>query len=230
MESEENSPPGAILLFAIPVSLLGLVFARDALSNGLKSREIQQNWIVVPAKILSRKVQETFPPEPGKNPTWRPSVVYEYALRGRHYECDHVDVRWKEGTSDPSGPEAVIAPYVQGRDVRVYVNPQDPSDAVLDATPMVSWVEMSSGIGLGSLALLFGFAVYRTAGRLQRPSPGPILLGFLWIVLSAAGLGCSAIAGRTPKGVWIATGLHAVVGVALAAWQIRGMARGRNRA
>jgi hypothetical protein len=225
MDSDDSAPPGASLLFVIPCCLIGLLFAKDALSNGLNSRRIQESWLVVPAKVVSRMVKEAYPAKSGERPTWRPSVVYEYQWAEHRYQCDHVDVRWAEGTSDAAGPEEVITSYVPGQVVTAHVNPQNPLEAVLDATPMVSWVELFVGIGLGSLALLFGFGVYRTTGSLRCRSPGPILLGFLWIVFSAIGLASSVIAGRAPTGVWITTALHAVVGVSLAAWQIRGVVR-----
>jgi hypothetical protein len=208
----------------IPFCLLGFIFAYASLSAGLQSIEIQKRWTVVVARVHSRSVKEAFPRPDQANPTWRPSVVYEYEIGGRKYQCDHVNIRWNEGYIDPAPSEDAIQPYLPGRDVPAYVNPDDATDAVLDATPMVSWIMMFSGWGFASVALLFGFSAYSQSPK--RRTPGLLLLGFLWIFFSAIGLACAGISGSTPMGVWIATVLHGLVGVALAARQLRPLARG----
>src|SRR6185436_1098009 len=121
MTDPDGAPPGCAAIFVLPFCLFGFVFSYNALSAGLHSRDILKTWRVVPAKVLSRSVKEAFPRGSDTNPTWRASVVYEYEVAGRPYQCDHVNVRWNEGYVDPAPSEDLMIPYVPGKEVFAYV-------------------------------------------------------------------------------------------------------------
>jgi Protein of unknown function (DUF3592) len=85
-------------------------------------------------------------------------VRFRYDLNGHHYESEHLSY-----ASNPYPPE-LAAKYPTGAVVRVYYNPADPSEAVVDMS--------SSGVHtlLLGIAMLAAYACYLWFARKRRRS------------------------------------------------------------
>ncbi len=63
---------------------------------------------------------------------YRPLVTYRYTVNGQTYTQRNLDVNGSSEYRKQSSVQAVIEKYAPGREVTVYYNPNDPSDAMLE--------------------------------------------------------------------------------------------------
>lgn len=93
---------------------------------------------VVDARVTSSTVASN---HDGDGTTYKPAVSYEYDWGGRTYVSDRV-AYGVMGTSDGDYAEAMVAAYPAGAKVEALVDPNEPSEAVLD----VSGSQVPSGV------------------------------------------------------------------------------------
>ncbi|MBF0123424.1 MAG: DUF3592 domain-containing protein [Candidatus Omnitrophica bacterium] len=110
---------------------MGSVFAVMGMVSWRKANA-SQSWTSVNGVVESAKVT-TLSFRSGKNGLSRSygvSVVYRYAFNGLEYKGNKV--RMMDGTfTNPSSADRFVQHYPPGARVAVFVNPHDPSDAVL---------------------------------------------------------------------------------------------------
>jgi hypothetical protein len=99
----------------------------------------------------------------GRRPTYSADVLYSYEVAGRQYESNRYDFLGGSD-SDFAGQSAIAARYRPGTRVDCYVDPQDPTAAVLSRSFRSAYL-----FGLVPLALLLAMAI-RGARRLLRGS------------------------------------------------------------
>ena len=72
---------------------------------------------------------------------YQATVFYTYEVEGRRYQSNQV--RREETSGNEANAQANAAKYPTGSSVRVYYNPSNPADAVLETSPvfgfMVLW-------------------------------------------------------------------------------------------
>ena len=89
-----------------------------------------------------------------------PDVRYSYQVMGREYEANKIMPGAEIGGS---GAQKVIDRYPVNAQVRVYYDPQYPSDAVLETKAPAQWVMwlvlVIINVMLGGMAALFAFAI-----------------------------------------------------------------------
>lgn len=86
-----------------------------------------QFWPTVPCQILSSTVME----HPGSdNATYSVEITYSYRIAGRNYVGNRYDFMGG-ASSGRAGKEEVIRHYPQGAERVCFVNPKDPTDAVI---------------------------------------------------------------------------------------------------
>jgi hypothetical protein len=100
-------------------------------------------------------------------------LTYEYELGGRHYRSDRKSFGFAidEPVSDLTD---WVKSHPVGSAVVCFVNPADPTEAVLDRTPSIGWVSLA----LGALMLGFGIFIFGKLWRtrwMRRNLKGPRL-------------------------------------------------------
>ena len=94
-----------------------------------------RQWTEIRCTIVSSEVRQH---RGDDSDTYSVHIVYEYDVRGRMYRCDRYD--FVGGSSSGyEGKREIIRRYPPGKPAICYVNPRDPSDAVLERgfTPMM---------------------------------------------------------------------------------------------
>lgn len=98
----------------------------------LRLREAR-GWNPVPCVIVSSSLRAGIKKDPDDKETmhYRPEVVFEYSFGEKEFRSDRYNFR--TGQSTNAGDEgAIVNRYPVGLKTVCYVNPTDPSEAVLD--------------------------------------------------------------------------------------------------
>ena len=93
-----------------------------------RSIDVRRRWRQVPAKILSSRLAET---QGNEGMLYSPEIRYEYQFEGRRYETDLWSVFPKWSGSDREPHRQIVAQFPRDREVTAWVNPGNPSEAVL---------------------------------------------------------------------------------------------------
>jgi hypothetical protein len=186
---------GMIWALFLPVLLGGLILLTIA------GRQVVQHvdtlaWEPVPAQLLARG-HEVSPRNDG--PTRRPgnrriTGRYAYHWQGRRHEGTQVALSsvysrsigwtddWEDRLSSHLGEP--------GQSLTVWVNPQDPGQAV--AFRDLRWAEIGVEVGFGLMLTLIGWLF------LSGWNPQPLAAGFSWRVVGTMGVVGSCLAVLTP--------------------------------
>ncbi len=114
----------------------------------LKSARSESSWGHIPGVVLESRIVNT-------SEGYLPSIRYEYNFEGDRHE--NTMFKSMVSTSNSRSPsERVIGRYPVGAKVTVYVNPNNPSDSVLE--PMDSEVPYYLGLAAFFLCALIGAA------------------------------------------------------------------------
>ena len=143
------------LKFVMLLVWLGFIgfFYRELLKS-IASRR----WQKVPGQVLSCEVELR---STNRKNLYVPHVSYSYNLNGKQYQSQSFTFLGTSGGAGGSGfawqVEERVEPFPPGSTVTVYVNPNDPSDAVL--IPGVHWSQYAGLIFISLLCLGIGFIV-----------------------------------------------------------------------
>lgn len=152
--------PVAIVIYSVAGVLLLGQFGGHAL-NYLRS----MGWEQVSGTIVSSEIEESWDTTGER---FASRVVYTYQVNGVTYEGDRLNLRASTYVGNREDAEELLAPYSVGASVMPYVNPADPTRAVLDrSVPGAIWVF----VGLGSVLMLLslGLGIRHLASRQQNP-------------------------------------------------------------
>lgn len=122
-----------------------------------------RSWVETPCTILASRVAESSGDD---GSTYRVDIQYAYVFEDGEYRSDRYDF-FEGSTSGYQGKADVVARYPPGARALCYVNPSDPSQAVIDRDPGLRYL-----FGLFPLLFLFvglggvAFALRQT-GRAQ---------------------------------------------------------------
>lgn len=113
----------ALVFVAAGVLLLiyGIGLVREARSSG--------NWPSVLGKVVS--AETTVVGHEKNKSIYAPQVVYRYVVEGREHESSRLALV-PRNSSSRAQVEAWIAPYVVGSEVKVFYDPANPGEGVLD--------------------------------------------------------------------------------------------------
>jgi hypothetical protein len=128
-----------------------------------------QRWPMVIGTIAESKVREIAPWEQHssgsdysdiKQTLYEPVIAYDYVVDGHEYRGRRISVA-KFSASMQTYAESRIAEYPVGRQVSVYVNPEDPKDAIVERTsaPIYAGALVVLGAALAIGGLVWGFGV-----------------------------------------------------------------------
>lgn len=143
---------GAAILFFGVFTLVGAGFFYFVTVRPLLTYLAARSWPEVPCEIVSSSVgSHTSTSGSGSNrstsTTYSVDIVYRYQIGGREYRSDRYEVMGGS-SSGRKGKEAAVARYPSGSKTLCYVNPSDPTDALLHRG--LSWFML-----IGLLPLLF---------------------------------------------------------------------------
>jgi hypothetical protein len=130
-----------------------------------KCSEVRRKWPQVPGKILSSRLAE----KPGENCVlYSPEIRYEYTFAEQRRECERCSVYPKWWSSNRAPHQQFVARFPRGLELSVWVNPRDPSDAVLTTDPTGGGLRLVmfilAGAGAATLLMAVLLAVFRPGG------------------------------------------------------------------
>lgn len=122
-----------ICVTTVPFLILALVFVYLWRRNNQRARASQQ-WAetmgVVGASAVQARTSSSG--SGGTTTSHYPEVLYEYTVAGRKYMGQRVNFGSAVGYGNRATAQAIADRYVPGSQVRVYYNPVNPADAVLE--------------------------------------------------------------------------------------------------
>jgi hypothetical protein len=102
-----------------------LVFYAMFIRPVIKIRDAR-HWPAVPCTVVSSRVQS----HNSDGTTYSVDILYRYEIRGREYKANRYNF-FGVSSSGHSGKARIVRQYPPGRKTVCYVNPGDPTDAVL---------------------------------------------------------------------------------------------------
>jgi len=152
--------PAAIVIYGI-VGVLFLAQFGDPVLNYVRSLE----WEQVSGTIISSQVDDEWDTTGDR---YIGRVVYTYEVNGMTYEGDQINLSGPTYVGTRADAERLLLPYPVGASVTPYVDPNDPTRAVLDRNLAgATWGIV--GVGIAFLLLSIGLGTRHLASR-KRPA------------------------------------------------------------
>ena len=123
------------LCTALPfVAIAVFLFYRARKAGG--EAQASQTWPSVIGTVVSAVVETSASSDGhgGSSTHHTPCVAYEYEVLGHRYRSDRLSFGASMNVGGYAGAQAVVDRYVPGNQVRVYYNPNQPGEAVLERT------------------------------------------------------------------------------------------------
>ncbi len=116
-----------IVLGGIGIVLIVLYFRNKSKS------EASKGWPSVSGQVLDRgvKIDTDYDDDGVSTTTYLPQITYEYQVNGMSYQSHRFAFGSTPGFGNRNKAEAFLAPYAQGRAVKVFYNPEKPDESVL---------------------------------------------------------------------------------------------------
>ena len=86
-----------------------------------------RQWMAVPCRVISSEVRS----HSGRGATYSVEITYAYQVDGKEYHSDRYQFL-RSSSSGRAGKASVVAQYRRGTQAVCFVNPKEPSEAVLD--------------------------------------------------------------------------------------------------
>lgn len=135
-------------------------------------------WAELPCTILSSQVgvhQSSDDPRGGQRfrITYSIDITYKYAYADVSYTSDRYNFLQWFASPGYSGKQAVVKRFPPGTAAVCYVNPGNPSEAVLSRTPSIGYFLGSFGLILVALGMMVFYGVYRQSRAVPVRGPSP---------------------------------------------------------
>ena len=161
------------------------------------------SWVETPAVVTASAVREN---SDNDSTTYYPYIAYSYDFNGKTYEGDKY-VFFKVSSSGYDGKAEVVRAHPVGREIKIFVDPQNPERSVINRdaewSAIISILFPFIFIGVGSAIFIAGLMMRNTpaaafdrsrknkSGRNGRPVPpikktttrqifGAMIFAFLW--------------------------------------------------
>ncbi len=123
-------------------------------------------WEQVPGTVISSDVEEAWDTTGDR---YSPRVVYTYEVDGVTYEGTQISPGGTTYAGNQEDAAQFLEPYPVGESVMPYVNPSDPTRAVLDRS-LPGAIRAITGTGLVLLLLSLGLGIRQVTGRKANPA------------------------------------------------------------
>jgi uncharacterized membrane protein YfcA len=121
-----------VALFTVFFVFMGIVLIVRSRRDKDKARQ-SQSWPSALGKVLESRVMTTISSgEDGSTDMYKPYVKYEYSADGVRYTNDKLRVGMTISSSKTRSSQEMVDRHPVGSDVRVYYNPANPGDSVLE--------------------------------------------------------------------------------------------------
>jgi hypothetical protein len=135
---------------------IGLILIGWTISQFVKLRT-SHSWpstmgYVVESKIVTEDYRR------GGNYKLKPMVRYKYTVQGQNYISNRISIN-DISYDDPTVPQQIIDKYPFNKQIKIYYNPSDPQDAVLEFDMNGIYYEF----GLGLMLIVLGFFLNRNS-------------------------------------------------------------------
>ncbi len=163
-----KTPWGCLALFFSIFLVAGLVMLWFLVLRPAGRIVAARGWEKRDCRVLSSDVVAS-----SDGDTFRPRVRYSYVYDGKLYESDRYDF-FEASSSGRAGKQAIVDRYPPGSDATCWVDPRQPSEAVLDRDPGLFLL-----IGLFPLVFVavggggFAWAVFGARKRSSRAAAAP---------------------------------------------------------
>lgn len=166
-----------LYLFAVAIAVGGAAIARTGFTKWRLVAWEVPSWTPTPATIVESSVVESRSTssmsqrkigsrrDTYRGPVYRPHVVYSYTVRDRTYTSERFDPL-ELSSSDREAQSERAAMYRPGQSATAFVNPSDPSQAVLQQGS-AWWPALTGATGI--VLVLSGFCLTLVAGRIRSP-------------------------------------------------------------
>ncbi len=130
-----------ILCIIIGICLLGVGFYFQQKAAAI------EKWPDITGKVISAKVVESISEKSLRRNdgaseatlSYYPVIEYEYTVKNRKYTSERLSLSVDQKSS-PRYLEPILKKYTPGTTVKVYYNPDDPADAVLEKVNFLHWI------------------------------------------------------------------------------------------
>ncbi len=164
-----------LLLVGVLFSALGAWMTVDGWEAVRLAWWGMRDWVPVQAVVVAAEVDRSSRRRYGSSssPTeevFAPRITYAYTVRGRRFESDRYSLVPEYSSDEGAVRARVAAEFAPGTSIRVYVDPEDPSQAVIDRdarSGSVILAVLGVAFSLGGLAMLVG-AWVQCLGCLRR--------------------------------------------------------------
>jgi hypothetical protein len=123
-----STPPGCLVPFFAVFLVVGLLAGKTFLWEPLRNSVRARSWIQAPCLVLSSEVKRHAGDE---TDTFSVAIRYRYEFGGVRYESGRYDFEPRP-SSGRRAKRAIVARYPAGTETTCVVNPDDPSEAVID--------------------------------------------------------------------------------------------------
>jgi hypothetical protein len=134
-----------LVLFFGVFFAMGMVFLILMVGAPMVNAARAAGWQATPCVVIDSKLRSHHDSDSGT--TYKVNILYEYQVQGRTYRSNRYGF-FSAFSSGRSGKEAVVRQHPPGRQLVCWVNPADPTHAVLDRG-------ISSWAWLGLIPLIF---------------------------------------------------------------------------
>lgn len=158
----QRTPRTALILFGLIFTVVGLALLKPILINPLNKTRDAQNWISIPATVVSSKVKSHSDDD---GTTYSVYIAYRYELNGTEYVGDQYS--FMSGSSSGQSSKAeIVRQYPKGHQFNLFVNPADPAESVIKR-------DYSLSLLFGLIPVIFaivGIAVMMAGFRNKKPT------------------------------------------------------------
>ncbi len=142
--------PSGTRFFGLIVCLFAIAFALTTVGLPLWQIREARDWVPTPCEVLSSQMRSG-------TETMRAIIQFRYQFQGQTYESQHF--QFGDMSSGSFGQhQAVVAGYPAGLKTNCFVNPLDPTEAVIlrsNAHAFTTWIFFSALFLVLGISLLF---------------------------------------------------------------------------
>ncbi|MEM1144394.1 MAG: DUF3592 domain-containing protein [Pseudomonadota bacterium] len=139
------------VVFGIIWTVAAIFFTASLYTSKIKQWRAHETYVAVQAEVIGSSLrQRSHGTGTGKTTDFRPMIRYSYSYQGRSLESEQVGYI-PRSFANYQDAKRFIEPFAAGSTAIAYVDPHDPSEAVIDNSPPQGSVAMII-LGLATLA------------------------------------------------------------------------------
>ncbi len=132
---------GILIAFCtiVPFLAIAVFFIFNARRTKAQA-QASQTWPSVMGTVAASSVETSHSTDSDghSSTSYYPAVTYQYEVLGHSYSSDRVSFGFRVGSGSRTQAQAVADRYIAGNQIRVYYNPNNPGEAVLERTSQSS--------------------------------------------------------------------------------------------